>query len=326
MFLRACHGSTACAGSLMTYRTPAQPRLTVCVNVLTVAKIEAAYKDHFAIPTAITGRRSLTSMDPLSITANIVTVLQLANSILSVCYEYRAALQKAPWSLTRVVDEVKDLRNLLENVEHVVEPLDEGNFEDTKRLRTFAILCDPESGPLIRCHQELALLERKIVSSYGIGRSTSKRKAFIQVMGWQLREHEAKECLERIDRCKSTILLAMTADEAAVLKEIRDLGISIDYNIQCIGLDVSNLVSDIQNTKLSMTHHVMEKMLFTHIDIDEAGKAITKWLAPIDSFDNHERVAKAHHPGTGTWFLNSKVFEHWRTSDNSCLWISGFRE
>ena len=156
-------------------------------------------------------------MDPLSLTANVITVLQLANSILSVCYDVRATIKRAPWSLTRVLDEIRDLRNVLEKLEEISEKWDDSCNPDEKRLRAFTLLSEPDVGPLARCHQELVALEKKIASSYGSGNSISKLRAFIQVMGWQLKENDAKACLERVDRCKTTILLAMTADEAYVL-------------------------------------------------------------------------------------------------------------
>ena len=266
-------------------------------------------------------------MDPLSVTANIITVLQVANSVLSVCYEFRAAVQKAPWSLTRVLDQVKDLRNLLENVEDAVESLHEETVENSKRRRNFAILCDHESGPLIRCQQELAQLEKKVISTYGSGKPASKRRAFIQVMGWKLKYAEAKECLERIDRCKDSIMLAMTADEATMLKEIHDMNRSLDKNVKNIGADVSRLVFDIQIKERGTEpegHSYMADI--THVTLDEANKAITRWLAPIGSFDSQESVANAHHTGTGSWFLKSQMFKDWRNDDNAFMWISGFGE
>lgn len=46
------------------------------------------------------------------------------------------------------------------------------------------------------------------------GGEGSKRRAIIQAVGWKLKDGDARECLERIDRCKNTLSLAMSADEA----------------------------------------------------------------------------------------------------------------
>ena len=110
----------------------------------------------------------------------------------------------------RVIDEVKDIRNILENLERLAEPLDE---KDTKRRRAFELLCEPETGPLDRCLRELTILEEKIATPSWLGKSGLKRRAIMQVMGWQLKERDATVCLERIQRCKTTLALAITVDE-----------------------------------------------------------------------------------------------------------------
>ena len=153
-------------------------------------------------------------MDPLSITASIIAILQSTNSIISVCYDVKAALKQEPWSLTRIMDEVKDLRTVLETLERLASRLDDANSMDSKRKSVLEILCEPEMGPLASCLRELTFLEDKITLSNSMGSSNTKRRAFLQAMGWQLKDLDAKLCLERIERCKSTLNLAITADEA----------------------------------------------------------------------------------------------------------------
>lgn len=48
------------------------------------------------------------------------------------------------------------------------------------------------------------------VSERGEG---SKKKALIQAVGWKLMDGDARDCLERIERCKNTLALAISADE-----------------------------------------------------------------------------------------------------------------
>jgi hypothetical protein len=46
------------------------------------------------------------------------------------------------------------------------------------------------------------------------GEEGSKRKALIQAVGWKLKDSDAKACLERIERYKNTLSLAISANEA----------------------------------------------------------------------------------------------------------------
>lgn len=161
-------------------------------------------------------------MDPLSISASIIAVLQATNAIVSVCYDFRAVMKKTPWSLTYIIQELKDLRNILETLDRLADA-----FDDTPALNmqrqpalimqrqpAFELLCEPERGPLASCLRELTYLEKKITSSNRVGKSDSKISAFMQVMCWQLKDRDARLCMERIERCKSTLNLAITADEA----------------------------------------------------------------------------------------------------------------
>ena len=38
---------------------------------------------------------------------------------------------------------------------------------------------------------------------------------------------------------------------------------------------------------------------------------------------NHNKAQKERHPGTGTWFVESKVFTDWKTTPASFLWLYG---
>ncbi len=100
-------------------------------------------------------------MDPLGITVSIIALLQTTNSIISVCHDIKAALKEEPWSLTRIMDEVKALRTVLETLERLASSLDD-NSMDSKRKPVLEILCQPEKGPLAICLRELTSLEEKI--------------------------------------------------------------------------------------------------------------------------------------------------------------------
>lgn len=151
-------------------------------------------------------------MDPLSITASVITLLQATTAIISICYSFRAALKNAPWSLTRIIDELKCLRNILESLEELSHGLDQSSGSGKRPV--FEWLSDPDNGPFIICLRELSSLDKKIKFSSYAGTTGLKRKSALQALGWQLKDGDAKECLERIERCKTTLSLALTVDEA----------------------------------------------------------------------------------------------------------------
>lgn len=159
-------------------------------------------------------------MDPLSVAASVIAVLQAANAIISVCYDFKAILRDgAPWGLDQVLGEIQDLRSVLESLVRLTEASSEkltsssSSIAANQRRPPFELLCEPGRGPLVACARELKALDVLITSNFD-GRSGSKRRALMQAVGWQIKEKEVRMALERVSRCKTTLALAMTVDQA----------------------------------------------------------------------------------------------------------------
>src|ERR1700761_8076186 len=118
-------------------------------------------------------------MDPLSITASIIAVLQVANTIISVCYQCKSVVKGSPWALTQTIAELQDLRHVLETLDRLAEEND-GSPAPTKK-RSLELLCEPESGPLTTCRRELQHLSRLIGVNAG-DVSSSKGKAILRAI------------------------------------------------------------------------------------------------------------------------------------------------
>jgi hypothetical protein len=158
-------------------------------------------------------------MDPLSISASIIALLQATSTLISICYDFRSCLNNTPWSLPLIISEMKSLRSILETLEQLSQS---EIHTDLKRRSAFALLCEKENGPLVSCQRELAVLEEKIMGRGWVervggvvgGREGGKRRALVMALGWRVRDADARGCLERIERCKNTLGLAVSADEA----------------------------------------------------------------------------------------------------------------
>lgn len=149
-------------------------------------------------------------MDGLSVAANIIAVIEATHEVIRICYDFRAALKQSPWALTRILDEVLDLRNVLEKLEQLLTWGATLSTSSTSLL----VLSDHPNSPLARCTAELGKLEGLLGSSAWKGKDGSKRRAFIQALGWRFKDGDVVACLGRIQRCKTTLHLALTADEA----------------------------------------------------------------------------------------------------------------
>lgn len=143
-------------------------------------------------------------MDPLSISVSIIAILQASNAVLSICYDYRAAVKGSSWALTRVTEEVKALRTVVETLENltadalVTSEEDNTNKTIVSRLPTLDLLCksNGDKGALLDlCLKELKGIERKLTPPGWAGAAGSKRLAAVRALGWPFQENDlTKRC------------------------------------------------------------------------------------------------------------------------------------
>ena len=145
-------------------------------------------------------------MDPLSVMSAFIAVLQISGTIISHCYDYRKSLRSAPRDLARVLDEVSDLRNVLERLVRIID--DEvasgrGYLPSVEQMTR-------KNGPLERCQYDLESINASLESSL------SAWKAFGKRLTWPLQEKDLLKSLESIIRTKSLIESALIVDNSYV--------------------------------------------------------------------------------------------------------------
>jgi hypothetical protein len=150
-------------------------------------------------------------MDPLSITAAVVASLQVACSILSCCYSVRTEMRRIPWTLIQIIEEVRDLRNLIETIESVL-----GKNDSSNQLGTSGRLVDSIKPVMASCLAELRAVERRIQPRDVDTLLGSKRKALLQTLTWRLKGDEAKESILGLQRCKTSLNLAVSSHNSYV--------------------------------------------------------------------------------------------------------------
>jgi hypothetical protein len=153
-------------------------------------------------------------MDPLSISASVITVLQAANAIIQICYNFKAVSGKVPWGLSRVMDEVRDLRTILESLERLIDEAATSPTNGSEKM--LRLLTKPEAGSLESCLRELTSLDKLIRSTTGENGKVGQSGALqlIQSVRWHFNDREAQESIRRLQQCKSTLSLALAADNA----------------------------------------------------------------------------------------------------------------
>ena len=62
---------------------------------------------------------------------------------------------------------------------------------------------------------------------------------------------------------------------------------------------------------------------------DTESKNVITWLCPSDTSlaqDNHEAALCLKQAGTGSWFVESDLFQNWTDGPDTLLWITGLRK
>ncbi|KAH9215941.1 hypothetical protein DL95DRAFT_445710 [Leptodontidium sp. 2 PMI_412] len=221
-------------------------------------------------------------MDPLSLTGTLIAVLQVTTKVISICYDYRQGVASASREVLQISSSLNSLKDVLESLLNLIE--DSKSEKSTTKLATVELLAK-DGGTLESCQAELLRLRRKLEPETGWRKI---RKSLV----WPLKETEVRKALDELERSKSMMLLALSADQASLSLAIQE---------QVGGL-----------TEMFQKHST-----------DQLRQDIQKWLAAPDPFTNHVANRKKRQSQTGTWLLRSEQYEHWLTTPHSFLWLYG---
>jgi hypothetical protein len=134
-------------------------------------------------------------MDPLSITASIVAVLQLTHAVIG----YLIDVKDAPRDRAQCALEASNLYNLLVTLRlRLEESSDELWYAEVRAL-------DVENGPLDQYKHALEQLQKKISSGSGI-------KKIGNTLWWKFSKEEVTSILSRMERLKKLVQIALEMD------------------------------------------------------------------------------------------------------------------
>lgn len=167
-------------------------------------------------------------MDPLSVCASIIAVLQITSSVSSTCMQYVRSAKNAKIELLRLIQELGGLQIVLTTLKELTER-ERSLVEDEKGLLSTSgeryIL--PTLGRLCKleyvfeeCLRKLRQLERDITPPINEF-SPSKKEAIIRALRWPIKEAYMRSILDDINRFITLFSLALTLDETYVKSVFR---------------------------------------------------------------------------------------------------------
>ncbi|RYP25105.1 hypothetical protein DL766_007134 [Monosporascus sp. MC13-8B] len=232
-------------------------------------------------------------------------MLQVCASILHICYNTRAILKTKPWGLSRIQDEIRDLRGVLETLFHLAIDDDKANHSQASSIRMLAQ--SQQGGPLTLCLDDLRNLEKILLAKY-TSEPRTKIHAVIRAVSWDLSEREFMPYLDRLSRSKATLNLAISANQAALVVELQRMTCSMNNDISTISNSLEKLAAEMSVNNFNQTQ-----------------KEILKWLSPVDYRSSYASAVSRCYAGTGQWLLETPAFRSWRDGEGpNLLWLSGF--
>jgi hypothetical protein len=140
-------------------------------------------------------------MDPLSITASVIAVLQLTSEVI----KYLDDAMNAPKERARLVTEASNLYGLLMNLKY---RLDEGRSNEPWYNATKSLAVP--GGPFDQYMAVLDELRSKIVISSGAGKVA-------HALAWKFNKADVDRMLSRMERLKVLIQISLEMDHLLVI-------------------------------------------------------------------------------------------------------------
>ncbi|XTI92171.1 hypothetical protein V2W45_1421691 [Cenococcum geophilum] len=232
-------------------------------------------------------------MDPLSVTASIIAILQLTNKVI----EYLGDIQDAPKDRACLAVEASNLYSLLITLRYRLE---EGQSNEAwyMAVRSLGV----QNGPLDQYKDMLEQLQRKAISGSGI-------KKIGHALVWKFSKEEATGLLSRMESLKSLIQIALEMDHFKLSQAIKSC---VEFYSRDISLQINSISQTFQNEKFTREQ---EK-------IDGIHRELREWLSPCNPEIIHSKSCRNHLSGTNGWFLNGplkRLIEN--TSDSATMFL-----
>ena len=246
-------------------------------------------------------------MDPLSLSASIVAVLQITGKLLSYLNDVRNTTKDQ----AQLAVEASNVYGLLASLRFRVEQSNAHDpwFSAVHNLGT-------ENGPLDQAKEALERLVSKAEPCQGIQRLGK------QLM-WKFEKSEMRDILNKIERIKALVNIALTDDlftlSQAMSKELSAIG----KEVSVVGEGVIALHGGQQMIGEGVLDiNVGVTALNTGQQEEERGK-VENWLSPIDFRYRHREILKGAQAGTRQWLFEDKKFRSWVDADRGTLWCPG---
>ncbi|KAF5632082.1 hypothetical protein F52700_6601 [Fusarium sp. NRRL 52700] len=235
-------------------------------------------------------------MDPITAVGLIASIAQIIDATTKVL-RYLNDVKNAPKARARVAQEASLLLALLTNLRYRLEDTD-AKDPWVQGVMTLGMA----GGPLDQFREALEELAGKLQSS-GTAKSVGK------ALSWHFEKKEVDDFLNRMERLKSFIALALQGDVLDVVRAVK-----ADTNkIPSLQMDVLSVKDGVERLQIAGLAQ----------STDKQREKILTWISTDNSRESFKNKLQQRQPGTGSWFLEDPTFQEWMTGRGKVLWCPG---
>ena len=222
-------------------------------------------------------------MDPLSVSASIVALLQLSSTVIN----YLSDVKGGPKELQRIRLEISSILSLLITLQDQADQATAGDA-CSSTLRSLNV----PNGPFQQFHSALERLASRLAPVEGWEKVG---KAF----KWPFEKEEMRDILNIVERLKTFLTLARQNDHIALSRATKT--------------QIEIMTAEMSETSAGVNR----------LNIDQRYKDIHRWFSAPDPSSNYNRALQDRHAMTGNWFLESRAYLDWLLESGSFLWLHG---
>ncbi|KAJ5538442.1 hypothetical protein N7494_007921 [Penicillium frequentans] len=218
--------------------------------------------------------------DPISITGLIVDV----SHIIARLIKYAKAVQGARSEMRKLSEELFGLRGILDHLQ----------TQSSSDIPKVQHIESEDSTPFNEDIMERVLhTTKEFLDSIlrDLEPAESKLKSLKQKLEWPFTEAKINAHLTRLERVKSWLILVLTADHAAVERDMQ----------REIGSLARSLTEDLKIREQER--------------VQMANRELFQWMAPVSPANSHLRASEGHDIASGKWFIGGHL-KHWLRHGN----------
>lgn len=233
---------------------------------------------------------------PLSVAGSIAGLVSIADSVFTRTYRYARGVKNAEKDIAELASGIRSLSGLLHGLALVIEELQKDTTSETNfRLHH-----------INACRATLTKVENKLEKLDPATPRDSRTVTLSKRLKWPFSSSETKELIVEVERHKTTINIALSADTLSTVFQALSR-----QNV--IAEELSELKSELKSRWATETH----------ISVGKERKEVLEYFGRVDSTLNHQANLKLRHPLTGLWVTEGETFRSWLRIRNSKLWLSG---